>query len=172
MSTLEASESVLAERVISVSSLGELRIIANDVAVVALYFSDHHRAKASRSTQIGPESSHPFIDRVIAELREYAGGDRRSFSFQIAPTGTPFQREVWTALTKIPFGETRSYSEIALAIGRPRAARAVGAANALNPISVVVPCHRVIGRGGDLTGYAGGLDRKQWLLRHEGVLIA
>ena len=86
----------------------------------------------------------------------------------VDPAGTAFQREVWSALQRIPTGSTASYSDIAVAVGRPAAVRAVGLANARNPIAVVIPCHRVVGRDGSLTGYAGGLERKRWLLEHEG----
>src|SRR5207302_31777 len=100
------------------------------------------------------------------ELDEYFQGRRRAFATPRAPRGTDFQRAVWAALLEIPFGETRTYTEIARKVGRPRAVRAVGSANAMNPLSVLVPCHRVLGAGGALTGYAGGTDRKQWLLDH------
>lgn len=106
-----------------------------------------------------------FRDRLEA----YFKGDLSAISgIAVDPKGTPFQREVWSALQSIPVGSTASYSDIAARIGRPAAVRAVGLANARNPIAVVIPCHRVVGRDGSLTGYAGGLDRKRWLLEHEG----
>jgi methylated-DNA-[protein]-cysteine S-methyltransferase len=105
-----------------------------------------------------------------AQLLAYFAGELREFTLPLAPHGTPFQRTVWSALERIPFGETTSYGAIAAAIGRPDASRAVGAANGPNPIAIVVPCHRVIGRDGTLTGYAGGLERKSWLLTHEAQL--
>lgn len=101
---------------------------------------------------------------VRAELEEYFAGERTAFDVPLAPRGTAFQQEVWRALTAIPYGETTTYSALAQTIGRPKAVRAVGAANGQNPISIVVPCHRVIGRDGTLTGYAGGLDKKRALL--------
>ncbi|MBX3199965.1 MAG: methylated-DNA--[protein]-cysteine S-methyltransferase [Labilithrix sp.] len=104
---------------------------------------------------------------VITQLRAYFDGTRTTFDVRIAPRGTDFQREVWRALAAIPYGETKTYAEIARAIGRPRAVRAVGAANGKNPLSIVVPCHRVIGRDGTLTGYAGGIDTKRRLLELE-----
>jgi methylated-DNA-[protein]-cysteine S-methyltransferase len=107
-----------------------------------------------------------FAD-AIDQLDEYFAGERDEFDLPLQPEGTEFQRAVWSALEQIPFGETRSYGEIAAAVGRPKAARAVGMANNRNPIAVVVPCHRVIGAGGALVGYAGGLERKTWLLDHE-----
>lgn len=105
--------------------------------------------------------------RVAAQLREYFDGTRRSFELELAPRGTDFQRAVWTELLNIPYGRTTSYAELARRIGRPSAIRAAGAANGANPIPLIVPCHRVIGANGTLTGYGGGLHRKQWLLEHE-----
>jgi methylated-DNA-[protein]-cysteine S-methyltransferase len=102
------------------------------------------------------------------QLAEYFAGERRDFDLRLAPEGTPFERSVWDELRKIPFGETRSYGEIAQAIGRPGAARAVGRANGANPIPIVVPCHRVIGSDGSLTGFGGGLEAKSRLLEIEG----
>jgi methylated-DNA-[protein]-cysteine S-methyltransferase len=102
-----------------------------------------------------------------AQLGEYFAGQRDSFDLPLAPAGTAWQRSVWDALMRIPYGATVSYGALAVKLGRPAAARAVGAANGRNPISVVVPCHRLVGSTGRLTGYAGGLPRKEWLLRHE-----
>ncbi|MDY5730130.1 MAG: methylated-DNA--[protein]-cysteine S-methyltransferase [Eubacteriales bacterium] len=108
-----------------------------------------------------------FSDRVFTQLSEYLQGKRKHFSVPIALQGTEFQQKVWTALQAIPYGETRSYKEIAQAIGKPLACRAVGHANNQNPISIIVPCHRVIGANGKLVGYAGGLEIKQALLQLE-----
>ena len=105
---------------------------------------------------------------VIAQLEEYFAGKRKTFELELAPRGTPFQLAVWNELLKIAYGETVTYAELALRIGKPNAVRAVGAANGANPIPLIVPCHRVIGSNGTLTGYGGGIDRKQWLLAHEG----
>lgn len=102
-----------------------------------------------------------------AQLEAYFAGRLREFSLDFAGAGTPFQQQVWRALCEIPYGETWSYARLAQHIGRPTAARAVGAANGMNPISIIVPCHRVVGASGALTGYAGGVPRKQWLLAHE-----
>lgn len=110
------------------------------------------------------------LDAVCRQLDEYFAGKRRQFDLRLAPRGTAFQQAVWQALQAIPYGRTCSYSELAGVIGRPQAVRAVGTANGANPISIIVPCHRVIGRNGSLTGYAGGLPRKQQLLELEGVL--
>lgn len=110
------------------------------------------------------------LDAVCSQLDEYFAGKRRQFQLQLAPQGTAFQQSVWQALLRIPYGKTCSYSDLASEIERPRAVRAVGTANGANPISIIVPCHRVIGRDGSLTGYAGGLPRKQLLLELEGAL--
>jgi methylated-DNA-[protein]-cysteine S-methyltransferase len=107
------------------------------------------------------------IARVRKQVEEYCAGKRTDFDLELAPTGTEFQRAVWNALLAIPYGETRSYAEIARAIGQPKAARGVGSANHANPIGLIVPCHRVIGADGSLTGYGGGLPLKQALLAHE-----
>jgi len=139
--------------------LGPMRFVANDDALVSLWFVDD-------PVTTNPEP-HAVIDRAIVEMDEYLAGKRTDFSIPLAPEGTPFQREVWKALRAIPFGETRSYADVASAIGKPRAVRAVGAANGRNPIGIVVPCHRVIGKDGSLTGYAGGMDRKAYLLHLE-----
>jgi methylated-DNA-[protein]-cysteine S-methyltransferase len=104
---------------------------------------------------------------VVAQLGEFFAGDRTNFDLPLAPRGTDFQQRVWLALREIPYGETRTYAEIAGLIGAPTAVRAVGAANGRNPLSIVVPCHRVIGADGSLTGFGGGLTAKRWLLTHE-----
>ena len=104
---------------------------------------------------------------MISQLGEYFAGERTRFDLALAPAGTRFQRAVWAALRTIPYGETRTYTEQAVAVGRPSAVRAVGAANGRNPIAIVVPCHRVVGADGSLTGFGGGIDRKRWLLAHE-----
>ena len=132
----------------------------------ALSFSGRHSARVEDGLTPSPET---FTD-VAAQLEEYFAGDRKDFTVPLAPSGTPFQLAVWTQLTKIPYGSTVSYGDIARALGkRLVASRAVGLANGANPISIIVPCHRVIGSDGSLTGYGGGLDRKELLLRLEGA---
>ena len=111
----------------------------------------------------------PLTQEAVAQLSAYFAGRRRNFDLPLAPRGTPFQTTVWAQLQLIPFGETCAYGDIARRLDNPKAVRAVGAANGRNPIAVIIPCHRVIGNNGTLTGYAGGLDRKAWLLQHEGV---
>jgi methylated-DNA-[protein]-cysteine S-methyltransferase len=110
------------------------------------------------------------LEACVAQLAEYFRGERQQFELPLAPRGTTFQQQVWEQLKTIPFGKTASYLQVARAISGEKAIRAVGAANGRNPLCLVVPCHRVIGSDGSLTGYAGGLWRKEWLLRHEGVL--
>jgi methylated-DNA-[protein]-cysteine S-methyltransferase len=109
--------------------------------------------------------------KVLVALERYFAGQQREFALALAPTGTPFQERVWNELRRIPFGTTISYAELARRIGEPKAVRAVGAANGANPIAIVVPCHRVIGADGTLTGYAGGLDKKRALLEHEAHVL-
>ena len=120
----------------------------------------------AHATELGErvDDAHPEATR---QLQEYFDGERRQFSLPLAPRGTEFQRRVWAALAEIPYGETRSYGELATALGRPGASRAVGMANGRNPISIVVPCHRVVGANGSITGYAGGVERKVYLLDFE-----
>ena len=109
----------------------------------------------------------PLVKRCVKQLDEYFGGRRREFSVNLLPEGTDFQKKVWNELTKIPFGETRSYKDMAAFIGNIKAVRAVGNANGKNKIGILIPCHRVIGNNGKLVGYGGGLWRKEWLLKHE-----
>jgi O-6-methylguanine DNA methyltransferase len=114
-------------------------------------------------------STHAVLQQAAQELERYFAGEHIAFTCPLDLHGTPFQRAVWQALCTIPYGETRSYADIARMIGRPTACRAVGAANGANPVAIIVPCHRVIGSSGDLTGYGGGLDTKAWLLQLEGI---
>ncbi len=118
--------------------------------------------------QILKDVNNIHIHQCISQLDEYFNDTRRTFTINLDTKGTDFQKSVWQALLNVPFGQVQSYSDIARAIGNPKAVRAVGAANGKNPISIIVPCHRIIGASGKLTGYAGGLERKQWLLKHEG----
>jgi methylated-DNA-[protein]-cysteine S-methyltransferase len=138
--------------------LGPMRFVARGDALVSLWFTSDAPESGDRDA---------LLDRAIEEVDEYFAGARTEFSIRLAPEGTPFQHEVWNALRAIPFGETRSYSDVARTIGKPRAVRAVGAANGRNPLGIVVPCHRVIGADGSLTGYAGGMERKKFLLALE-----
>jgi AraC family transcriptional regulator of adaptative response/methylated-DNA-[protein]-cysteine methyltransferase len=150
--------------------MGPLLAGAIDAGICLLEFADPLRQKAQLADvrrhfgdAIQP-GRHELTDRLAEELAEYFGGTRREFSVPLVLAGTPFQRRVWEQLRKIPYGETRSYADIARAVGSPAAVRAVGAANGRNRIAIVIPCHRVINKGGALGGYGGGLDRKQFLL--------
>ena len=145
------------------SPIGELRLAASAEALVGVYLDDHSGWAAATSQGRG----HPVLEEARSQLRDWFAGRRTVFELPLEPRGTPFQLTVWRALTEIPYGKTISYHQLAAAVGRPTAARAVGAANARNPLAIVVPCHRVIGASGALTGYAGGLPRKRWLLEHE-----
>ena len=116
-----------------------------------------------------PEEVTPLLLEACRQLREYFAGERKAFALPLAPAGTEFQKKVWAALRDIPWGETRSYGDIARAIGKPTACRAVGMANGRNPLPIFIPCHRVIGTNGSITGYSGGLEKKRFLLRLEGI---
>lgn len=156
------------------SPVGEvLLVVDSEGAVRALDFADYE-ARMLRLLQrhYGPVELTPgqAPDGVRAALDAYFGGDARALDgLAVRTGGTDFQRTVWAALRTIPAGETRSYGQLAAAIGKPAAVRAVGLANGANPVGVIVPCHRVVGANGTLTGYAGGLERKRWLLAHEGA---
>lgn len=140
--------------------IGPLTLEADENAVTAIRFSAG-----------GAQDASPLLDAAEAQLREYFAGARRTFDLPLAPHGTAFQQRVWTASRTIPYGETRTYGELAAAIDSPNASRAVGMANHRNPIPIIIPCHRVIGANGTLTGYAGGLEIKWRLLALEGINI-
>lgn len=148
-------------RIIS-SPIGALAISATSRGVCSVYFREGVASE-------GDSAAAGHLDQLATELSEYFCGHRRAFTVPLDLVGTEFQRRVWTALLAIPAGETTSYGAIAKAIGNPSGSRAVGLANGSNPMSIVVPCHRVIGSSGRLVGYGGELWRKRWLLEHEGV---
>jgi methylated-DNA-[protein]-cysteine S-methyltransferase len=154
---------------ISMSSpVGELRLVAGDRGLRAILWGAEDVARiASIDGADLVESTTPVLDAAVLQLEEYFAGTRREFDLPLDPLGTPFQQSVWMVLRSIPYGRTMSYGEQATKLGDPNKARAVGAANGKNPLSIVVPCHRVIGSGGHLTGFAGGLEVKSWLLDHE-----
>jgi methylated-DNA-[protein]-cysteine S-methyltransferase len=153
------------------SPVGRLLLVATDEGLAAVLW-DNERPGRGRF-KIGVEDSdHPVLVETQRQLEEYFAGRRREFALKLDVSGTPFQRKVWSALLTIPFGQTRSYGQIASHIGHPGAARAVGAANGSNPVSIVAPCHRVIGSTGALTGFGGGLDVKARLLAFEGAADA
>ena len=142
------------------SPVGTLYLAGDDQTLMELLFSKKQKE--------GKEDDRPFRE-AIRQLEAYFAGERKRFDLRLEPEGTPFQKSVWMALRGIPYGRTESYGELAQRIGNPRACRAVGAANGKNPISIIVPCHRVIGGNGTLTGFGGGLDVKEKLLRLEGA---
>ncbi|MEU7785664.1 methylated-DNA--[protein]-cysteine S-methyltransferase [Amycolatopsis sp. NPDC049159] len=146
------------------SPIGPLTLVGDGEALAGLYFDGHLRTP--RITDLGPRDDDGF-EAAKRQLGEYFAGTRREFDLELAPRGSAFEKQVWALLTKIPYGETRTYGQLAAELGDPGAAQAVGNANGWNPISVVVPCHRVVGTSGGLTGYAGGLTRKRFLLSLE-----
>ena len=146
------------------SPIGPLLLVSNGDALTGLYMTEHVGGPAPQPHWQCDESR---FAAVCEQLTAYFANELREFDIPLAPQGTEFQQKVWQALREIPFGETLSYGELARRINQPAASRAVGRANGLNPISIIVPCHRVIGANGTLTGYGGGLDRKRWLLAHE-----
>jgi methylated-DNA-[protein]-cysteine S-methyltransferase len=149
------------------SVIGDLRIIATDDAIVAIEFTPFRGLEDGRPIGVR-DDEHPVLREAVEQLTAYFARERRSFDLPLAPRGSEFQVQVWKQLVEIPYGETTSYGEIARRLGHTNAAsRAVGLANGRNPIPIVIPCHRVIGANGALTGYAGGLTRKQQLLEIE-----
>lgn len=151
--------------------VGELLLVAEDEGLAGVRFEPHGRVPAA-SGAAAYRGAWAVLAAAREQLAAYFAGELTEFTLPLAPQGTPFQLGVWEALRRIRYGETISYAELAQRIGAPRAVRAVGAANGRNPLPVVVPCHRVIGADGSLTGFGGGLDRKRWLLDHEGALGA
>lgn len=144
------------------SPIGLIEIGGTANAIVSVSFVERRRDAAGTT---------PLIDEAIRQMGEYFAGDRHEFEVPIELGGTDFQREVWQQLQSISYGQVVSYQDVAGALDSPGAVRAVGAANGQNPIAIIVPCHRVIGSNGDLTGYGGGIWRKEWLLKHEGALL-
>jgi methylated-DNA-[protein]-cysteine S-methyltransferase len=145
------------------SPIGPLTLVAEDGNLVGVYMPRHRRHIDPHSHTFGARVDIGFDD-VIDQLGEYFAGTRTEFDLPLRPRGDDFQLRVWDLLTRIPYGETRSYGQLARELGDPALAREVGAANARNPLTIVVPCHRVVGADGRLVGYAGGLDRKRFLL--------
>ena len=148
------------------SPVGQLTLVARNGKLAAILW-ETERANRVRLGELVEVDDSPALLQAERQLNEYFAGTRDRFDLELDFEGTEFQKKVWAALLTIPFGETRSYSQIAMQIGSPKAVRAVGAANGRNPISIVAPCHRVIGASGRLTGFAGGLEAKQYLLTLE-----
>lgn len=155
--------------------LGVLRVAASEDSVLSIELPRRRSEPALERwlrSHIPHAAETEVLHGALAQLREYFAGKRHAFDVPVDPAGTEFQRRVWEAVRAIPFGETTSYGKIAAVLGSSQLARAVGAAVGANPIPIIIPCHRVIGADASLTGYGGGLRRKIWLLRHEGVLLA
>ena len=150
------------------SPVGQLKLVANAQALVAVLW-ENENPKRVRLAELLEEAQHPVLLETARQLNEYFAGQRWQFDLPLDFEGTDFQQKVWQALLSIPFGETRSYKQIAEQIGNPKAVRAVGAANGKNPISIIAPCHRVIGASGKLVGFAGGLENKDILLKIERI---
>ena len=166
----------MTSRMVLPTPIGPLTLVASTSGLRAVLWSVDDATRVpgvaldetpSRSDEAPARSEGAIIDQAAEELDEYFEGARRSFDVPLDPVGTAFQRRAWAALRTIPYGETVTYGEQAERLGDRRKARAVGAANGRNPISIIVPCHRVVGSNGSLTGFAGGLDVKAWLLDHE-----
>ena len=145
------------------SEIGNIRITANETAVETLYFVEETAAPS-------PEMP-PVLQECLRQIEAYFRGELKDFSLKLQPQGTAFQQSVWQQLLEVPYGSTATYLDIARRLGDRNAVRAVGSANGRNPISLIIPCHRIIGANGRLIGYGGGLWRKEWLLRHEGALL-
>lgn len=154
-----------ADRIIA-SPIGHIYLVAEKGALIAV--RTHHLPKYCHQ---GEEKDERILDQAEEELEEYFRGERRTFDIPLHMEGTPFQRDVWQATAAVPYGQTATYGDIACAIARPRAARAVGMAENKNPIAIIVPCHRIIGANGKLAGYVGGTDIKRALIRLEGIDI-
>jgi methylated-DNA-[protein]-cysteine S-methyltransferase len=159
--------------------VGELLLTASDTALTGVYFPTSRRGpppthRADWTEDAGQAPTGPtgeMLARATLQLNEYFAGQRTTFDLPLEAMGSVFEHRVWKALRSIPYGTTTSYGDVAKRMGDPSATRAVGSANGKNPIPIIIPCHRVLGANGDLTGFGGGLDRKRWLLEHEGVLM-
>ncbi len=148
------------------SPVGQLKLVAHETALVAVLWENENPDRV-RLAELTEDTKHPILLKTAEQLNEYFQGKRQSFDLPLDFAGTEFQQKVWQALLTIPFGETRSYKQIAEQVGNVKAVRAVGAANGKNPISIIAPCHRVVGANGKLVGFAGGLDNKEILLKIE-----
>lgn len=145
------------------SKIGLIEITGTAEGILSLGFLE--------DTARNPVENHPCVQECVAQLDEYFRGMRKEFSVNVILQGTEFQKQVWQQVMTIPFGKTVSYQDVAVALGKPKACQAVGNANGRNKIPIIIPCHRVLGSDGKLTGYGGGLWRKEWLLQHEGTVL-
>lgn len=154
------------------SPVGELTLVASDAGLRAVLWPDDAPDRVRFELPLHESATHPVLVAAAVQLDAYFTGELTRFDVPLDLVGTPFQRSVWEGLAAIPYGHTATYGEQARRVGRPGSARAVGAATGRNPVSIVLPCHRVVGSNGKLTGFAGGLDTKRWLLAHEGSVVA
>lgn len=154
------------------SPIGELTVAASDLGVRFVMWESDHRPQPGGGGGAPTAARSAMLATTVSQLEEYFCGDRTDFDVPLDPQGTPFQHAAWLALRRIPYGSTISYGEQARSLGDPNKARAVGAANGKNPIGIIVPCHRVVGSNGSLTGFAGGLGAKAWLLDHERQVLS
>ena len=161
---MTTTEETLMRHTVLASPLGDLVALRDEHGITGLYLPTGRHASGQYARG---ERADDAFDDLRVQLAQYFAGERREFDLPLHPAGTAFQQRVWAQLRSIPYGETATYGQTALAIGVPTASRAVGLANGQNPISIIVPCHRVIGANGSLTGYGGGLEAKRWLLSHE-----
>ena len=152
--------------------IGPVVVIASDRGLHNVMFDPDGLPRSVRDATVVDDPSHPVVAATVTQLREYFAGTRTSFDLKLDLEGTDFQVAAWRALAKVRYGSTASYGQQAAGIGRPTATRAVGAANGRNPVAIVLPCHRIVGSNGSLTGFAGGLDTKKWLLEHEQKVLA
>jgi methylated-DNA-[protein]-cysteine S-methyltransferase len=148
------------------SPVGELTLVGSDAGLRAVLWPSEREGRVVFVEDV-EEGDHPLLDAAALQLLEYISGERQDFDVPLDLVGTDFQKDVWAGLARIPYGHTQSYGELADELNKPGAARAIGAATGRNPISIIVPCHRLVGSSGKLTGFAGGLDTKRWLLDHE-----
>jgi methylated-DNA-[protein]-cysteine S-methyltransferase len=157
--------------ILKTAKLGDLLLVADETHLTGIYFNDcEHVPPMGKGWKLNPR--HSVLQRAAAEIQEYLKGNRKSFSIPLRFAGTSFQQSIWTQIAKIPFGETITYTELAKRAGAPTALRAAGTATGRNPLGIVIPCHRVVGKNGGLGGYAGGLDRKKRLLEVESIDLA
>lgn len=154
------------------SPIGTLTVVVSPRGLRGIYFPHHNSRDIAVLDNIATDDTNQDVVRVVSQLQEYFAGRRDNFEVNLDLVGTDFQQMAWRALADVPFGSTATYAHQAAHIGRPTAVRAVGGANRMNPVPIVLPCHRIVGSNGSLTGFAGGPDTKQWLLQHERDIVA
>ena len=159
-------------RAIVQAPFGAVTVVASDAGVRYVMFDNEAHPKSFAKMNVVDDESHPIVAEACVQLQQYFNGTRTDFDLPLDLVGTDFQVAAWTSLARVPFGTTASYAQQAAAIGRPTAVRAIGAANGRNPVVVVLPCHRIVGADGSLTGFGGGLSTKRWLLDHETSVLA